>query len=223
MALTLADKFNTRDALTFETQACRARARQYGQIMTMLDWSQKCLGRIPTKTGSLIDFEIATAFVVAAIEIWRRRNTRLSCGIPKRIQNFPGQPRGLHTPLAPCTMKRTPTRVMVFHPFKQREHIIPAPTFITQRSPTIVVCTLATHINHAVNRRAAAKHTPARITQLATVKTRISLGAIAPVCARVTDTVQIPHRDMNPVPVIWPTRFKQQNAIIWIGGKAIGQ
>ena len=130
MGLPLPDKFNTCDALSFEAQACRARARQHHQVTTMLDRPQKSLGRIPTKTRALIDLEVTTAFVIAAIEIGRRRNTGLRRRVAKRIEDFPGQARGLHPPLAPRTMKRTRASVVIFHAFKQRQDLIPAPALI---------------------------------------------------------------------------------------------
>ena len=130
MGLTLPDKFNTCDALTFETQARRTCARQYRQIAAMLNRPQKRLGRVPAKTRALIDLEITTTFVIAAIEIRCRRNTRLRRRVAKRIQDFPRQARGLDPPLTPRAMKRTRTGVVIFHPFKQRQDIIPAPALI---------------------------------------------------------------------------------------------
>ena len=120
-------------------------------------------------------------------------------------------------------MKLAFTTVMVFHALIQRQEIFPAPTGIAQRCPAIVVCALAAHINHAVDRRTAAQHATTRITELATIQSGISLSAVTPIGARVADAVQIANGDMDPVPVILAAGLKQQHTIFRIGRQAISQ
>ena len=132
------------------------------------------------------------------------------------IKNLPGQSRTFDAPLTTRTMKLTRPQVMIFHAFKNRQHIIPAPARIALGSPAIVISTLTTHVNHAVNRGAATEHAATRITQLAAIESGIGFSPVTPVSARITNAVEITDRNVYPVIIVWPTRLKQQDAMFRI-------
>ena len=112
---------------------------------------------------------------------------------------------------------------VVFAGLEQRQHIVPRPARIAFARPTIVVACLAAHVDHAVDRRAAAQHLAPWITQAATTQAALCFGLEAPVGARVTDAEQVTDRNVNPRIVVAPAGFEQQHALLRIRRQSIGQ
>ena len=81
----------------------------------MLNGAQIRLRCTPTKTGTLIDLKVAGTFVVPTIEICGGRDARLIGCIAKRVEDLPGQARGLDTPFATGAVEFAFAAVVVFH------------------------------------------------------------------------------------------------------------
>ncbi|MNV79421.1 hypothetical protein D3C71_1729740 [compost metagenome] len=101
--------------------------------------------------------------------------------------------------------------------FEERQHVIPAPAGTAHLSPEVVVAGLAAHVDHAVDRRAAAEQFSAWVAERAAVQAIFLLGRKTPVSARVVDAVEITDRDMDPVVVVIAAGFQKQDAIARVG------
>src|SRR5690606_26974060 len=119
--------------------------------------------------AALVDLEIGTTFVVAPIEIVDGRNVGLLRRNTESIQDFPGQPLALDTPSARAAMEFAGAGVMVFDVLEDRQDVLPAPAGVPLRRPAVVVGRLAAHVDHAVDGRTAAQHSPTRIPQPAII------------------------------------------------------
>ncbi len=106
---------------------------------------------------------------------------------------------------------------------EKRQHIIPAPTLVAELSPLVVVARLAAHIDHAVDRRAAAQHLAARIVDGSSAQAGLRLGLEAPVGARVVHAIEIADRDVDPQVIVLAAGFQQQHGNLRIGGQAVGE
>ena len=84
-------------------------------------------------------------------------------------------------------------------------------------APVVVIAGLAQHVNHAVDRRQAAHHFPARVVQAASIKARLRLGLEQPVGPRIADGKQVADGDVKPNPIVFPTGFQKQHALCRIG------
>ena len=107
---------------------------------------------------------------------------------------------------------------------KVRQAVVPSPCIIAcDLRPLVVVPRLAAHINHAIDTAATAQYFAARVAQLPAVKALVGLGFVQPVGAWVAYAVQITHRNMNPVVIIFAACFNQQYALSFIAAQAVGQ
>ena len=113
--------------------------------------------------------------------------------------------------------------MMIFGSQEIGQDIVPAPADIAQLAPVVVIGRLAAHVDHAVDRGAAAEQLAARIDQGASVETWLRLGLHHPVGARIADAVQIADRDMHPVIVVAAACFQQQDARGGILRQTVGQ
>ena len=111
--------------------------------------------------------------------------------------------------------------VVVLVRTEPRQHLVPRPAGIAQGSPAVVVGALTAHVDHAVDRGAAAQHAPARIANDPATQPGIGLGVEHPVGSGVADAVQIAHRDMDPQVVIRPARLEQQHGYRRIGRQPV--
>ena len=75
---------------------------------------QKCFGRVPSYATLLVHFEVATTFVIAAIEIIYFGNACLCRSLAKSIQDIPAQTLFFYSPLTASSMKIICACVMVF-------------------------------------------------------------------------------------------------------------
>jgi len=75
----------------------------------------------------------------------------------------------------------------------------------------IEILGLAADIDHAVDRRRAAQHLAARPEDAAVGGTRVGLGLIAPVDARIGEGLAKAQRDVNPAVLVLTARLEQQD------------
>jgi hypothetical protein len=115
------------------------------------------------------------------------------------------------------------TVLIVLRAPKDREHVIPAPTPITERCPVIVVTALPAHVDHGVNGGTAAEHLAAGVDDLAPVEPRVGLSAKTPIRAWIVDREQVADRNVDPGVGIRTPRFDQKHAIATTGGKTVSQ
>jgi hypothetical protein len=104
-----------------------------------------------------------------------------------------------------------------------REHVLPAPGVVADRSrPAVVVARLAAHVDHPVDARTATERLAARVSQSATVEPGVGFGLVEPVGSRIADAVQVADWDVDPVIVVAPTGLDQQHVVAGIGRQPIG-
>jgi hypothetical protein len=174
--------------------------------------------------AALVDLEVVDAEIVPGVEVLGARDARLLAGRDERLENVPAQAVRLHPPFAAGAVEFGRAAVMVFAALEQRQHGIPAPAGVADgRRPAVVILALAAHVDHAVDRRAAAEHAPARIQKRTAVEPRLLARVISPVRARIADAIQIADRDVDPVVVVAAARFEQQHANVRIGRQPIGE
>ncbi|MNF99989.1 hypothetical protein D3C84_829100 [compost metagenome] len=149
--LTLPTRTDRRCAAVFQEHAVDFNVGQHGEIGTMADRFEKCLGRVPANPGLLIDLEVAAAFVVALIEVIDAGDAALFGGAAERIENRPGQSLALDPPFPGGAVKLRVAGKMIFAFLEQRQHIVPTPAGIAIGRPTVVVAGLAAHVDHAVD------------------------------------------------------------------------
>lgn len=126
-------------------------------------------------------------------------------------------------PLAAVAVKFRTAGKMVFALLEQWQDVFPAPAGIAFCGPTVVVPGLATHIDHAVDRRAATQHLASRIAQRTALQAFLGFGLEAPVGAWVADAEQVADGNVDPGVIVATASFEQQHTVGRIGGQAIGQ
>ena len=176
-------------------------------------------GRGPAHPLPLVHLEEARALVVAVVEIGARLDAELPRALLHRVEDLPAQPLRRDLPAAAAAVHRRGAGVMVFGLQEVGQDIVPAPAKVAELAPVLVVRRLAAHVDHAVDRRAPARHLAAGIDQAAPVEPRLGRRLHHPVGARVADAVEVPHRDMDPVVGIAATGFEQEHA----GARILGE
>ena len=177
---------------------------------------QEGLGRAHPKAAALIHVEVADAGVVAGVEVVDARDAGLLRPPPRTHRGCPSADvvwRTRHSPRAPC---RCAVRASARSDncTRARENPATRSTSATRHRPwpsaqRVVVARLATHVDHAVDARAAAQHLAARIQQVAAVESRFRFGAVAPVGARIADAAQIAHGNVDPAIVVRSRRLRR--------------
>ena len=124
-------------------------------------------------------------------------------------------PRRLDPPLAAGAVELVGAPPVVLRALEVGQHVVPGPAGIAELAPVVVVGRLAAHVDHAVDRRAAAQHLAARIVQRTSVQAGLGLGLEAPVGARVAHGVEIADRDVDPEVVVAAAGLQQQDAVRW--------
>ena len=212
-----------RGAVVLQQHFIDLHAGQHGQVGTLEHGADKRFGGIPAHTGALVHLKVSTALIVAAIEVIDAGDAVLRSRVAEGIQNRPGITLLLNPPLALGTVQRGVPGIVFFTAFEQRQYVLPGPALIAHGCPAVVITGLTTHVDHAVDRRAAAQHLTARVTQAAALQAGLGFGFEAPVSARVTNAIKVTHRDMDPRVVVLPTRFEQQHVVLGIGRQPIRQ
>ena len=78
---------------TPEPQAPYRRVGEHGEVLAILDRTQKRLGGVPSHAAALVHLEARAALVVAAIEILDCGESELYRGVPYCIEDFPSDAR----------------------------------------------------------------------------------------------------------------------------------
>ncbi|KAG0921338.1 hypothetical protein G6F32_015151 [Rhizopus arrhizus] len=126
-ALAAAPQLHAHAALAFEHQLLGLRARHHMQVRAIAPRSQKRFGRVPPPAAPLVHFEVATAEVVAPVEVLHARNAFLLSRAGKCFQDVPAQALGLDAPLAPGAVEFVGAAVIVLAALEDRQHLVPAP------------------------------------------------------------------------------------------------
>ena len=87
----------------------------------------------------------------------------------------------------------------------------------------VPVFLLSAHVDHRVDRRAAAQNAAARVVDRAAREVLIGLGAVAPVGARIRYGVQVADRDIDPEPVVLAAGLEEQDSVLRILRQPVGE
>ena len=114
--------------------------------------------------------------------------------------------------------------VMVLVTHEIRQTVVPGPGVLTgDLGPLVVIPGLATNVEHAVDTGTTSQGFAPGVDQRTPVKAGVRVRAEAPVGARVVDTVEIAHRNVDPVVVVPATGFDQQYPVGRICTEAVGE
>jgi len=125
--------------------------------------------------------------------------------------------------LTPLAVEGVLRAVMVFGATEVGQHIVPAPAGVAHLPPEIVIARLTAHVDHAIDRRTAAKHLSTRVVQRATVQPRLGLGPEAPVQGRVAHRIEVAHRHVHPEAVVAAPCLEQKDPASGVGAQPVGQ
>ena len=212
------------DAPAIDEETAHMRLRPQRQVRSRQGGLQEGARRRPAPPAMLVDLEIAAAFIVAAVEIVGGRDALLGRGAAEDLEHLPGQPLPGDPQFAAAPVigpRRVHLAVLALQEIGQ--HVRPAPAFIAELAPVVVIRRLAAHVDHAVDRRRAAEDLAARIGDRAAVQSGNRLGLHAPVGARIAHGVEIADRDVEPDPVVLAARLDQQHAMAAGRGQAVGE
>ncbi len=200
------------------------RTGQHAQVRPAAGGTQERLGGGPADAAPLGHLEIAAALVVAPVEVvglgdaallGARRETRRGSPTTTRGGSIRHSPPAPWNSLAPCQWSSD--RLNRGSTSSQR------PARVAELPPVIVVGRLAAHVDHAVDRGAAAEHLAARIVQRAAVEPGIGLGLQAPVGARIAHGVEVADGHVDPEIAVAAAGLEQQHPVARIGRQAVGQ
>ncbi|MNZ74630.1 hypothetical protein D3C78_930830 [compost metagenome] len=104
-----------------------------------------------------------------------------------------------------------------------RQHVGVGPALVAQRMPVVVVAVVATDVDHAVDRAAAAERLAARLVALATAQARLRHGMEGPVDVPGRQDRGDPQRGVDQRGGIFRAGFQQADADGRIGAQAVGQ
>ena len=199
-------------AAALEDHAPHMHAGHHRQVRALHRRAQEGAGQRVPPAVLLVDAEIADAFVVAAVEIVTGGDADCLRGAGEIVQHLPAQALPVHAPRAIAGMRVRCAGRIALGSHEIGQHVVPAPAGAAHLPPAVIIRRLPPDIEHAVDRRAAAQHPPARIKQAAAAEARFGLGAEAPVGARIVDAVKIADRDVDPRIIVAPAGLEQQHA-----------
>ncbi len=134
--------------------------------------AQERLRRAPAPAAALVHLEVGVAEIVAAIELGDLRDPALLGGIAPRVEDLPAHAPFLDAQLAARAVKLVGAVLVVLGALEHRQHVVPRPAAQPERRPVVVVGPLTAHVDHRVDRRAAAEHLAARVADRAAVQAR---------------------------------------------------
>src|SRR5687767_12016830 len=137
--------------------------------------AQERAGRAPAPAALLVHLEIGAAEVVAAVEHLDRRDTALGRGRAPGVDDFPAHARVFDADLAAGAISVDGPTFVILQRCKYWEYVFPGPSPVAERCPVVPVVLLAAHVDHGVDRRAAAEHAAARIVDRATGEVLVGL------------------------------------------------
>ena len=194
--------------------------RQVGPVARRF---QEGLRRVPARAPALVDHELAGALVVAVVEVRRPCDADLVAGALEGVEDFPADPRLLDPPFAAGAVEGVGRAEMVLGLPEQGQHVVPGPAAVAHLGPAVIVPRLAAHVDHAVDRGAAAEHPAARIVERPAVQPVLGFGLQAPVGARIALGVEIADRHLDPEIVVLAAGLEQQDAVAPVFRQPVGK
>ncbi len=180
-------------------------------------------GRAPALAVLDIVVVAPDAFLLGPVEVGVERvaglHPRLDEGVEQRI----GAGGRAHRQLAARAVEFAGAAVVRLGLAEGLQHLVVGPVAQPHLRPAVVVQPVAAGVDHAVDRRGAAQHPPARPGDAAAVQMRLGLGGEAPVA--VAPGEQAPGHDRHAehrVPVAG-ARLDQQHAAATVGRQPVGQ
>ena len=101
-----------------------------------------------------------------------------------------------------------------------RQHVLERPAGVAELAPMVEILGLAANIDHAVDRRRAAQHLAARPEHSAIGRTGVGFGLVAPVDARIGESLAEAQRDVNPAVRVLAAGLDQHDAGCWVFAKS---
>ena len=132
-------------------------AGPHGQVRPVHDRPQVRLGAAPAPAAALVHLEVGVAEVVAPVELGDLGNAALLGRVAPRVEDLPAHPALLDPHLAADPVALVGAVLVVLRPHEHRQHVVPAPAAVAERRPVVVVAALPPHVDHRVDRRAAAE------------------------------------------------------------------
>ena len=201
-----------------------------GEIRSVGDGMQEGIGHRPATATPLVDVEVRTAGVVTAVELVDRGDAHLGSGGLPGVQDLPAHPRPLDGDLTTGAVPLVGAAEVVFQLLVDRQRLAgpsgppQQPSLVTGGlRPQVVIGGLSAHMDHGVDRRAAADHAAPRVVNAAAGQTWVGLGREAPVGAGVGDRVQVAHRHLDPEPVVFAAGLNQEHTVIRVGAEPVGE
>src|SRR5262249_49233682 len=124
------------------------------QVRPVQHGAQESARRAPAPAALLVHLEIGAAEVVAAVEGGNAGNAALGGGLAPGVDDVPAHARVLDPDLAALTVEVLGT---VLERLEDVQDVVPRPTAVTERGPVVPVLLLAAHVDHGVDRGAAAE------------------------------------------------------------------
>ena len=131
----------------------------------------------PILVGDLVQ---AHAFLVWPVEVQVVRVARLHPGVHKALAHAVRRAQVGHVEGPALPVQGAADAFVVFGTHKVGQHIGPAPAGVALGGPVVVVGRLATHVNHGVDRAAAAQHLAPGLVAAPAVEPRLRHRALAP-------------------------------------------
>ncbi len=107
-----------------------------------------------TPSLPLVDREIRTTVIVAAVEVVDLGDADCLGRVAEGIEHFPVHSRHIDMPFAARAMYRVGARIVIFGALEDRQDVVPAPSFVAELPPMVVVGSL---ISGSTNRAAVSE------------------------------------------------------------------
>ncbi len=223
IAAVAAGVFDPCCAPALEDHALRQGVGDNPQIRAVHRRTQEGLCRIPAPSAVLVDLEKTGTLVAAGIEINCRHIAEFLRALLKSLEDVPGQSLFRDFPFSAGPVQVRSAGMMILGFQEMGQHVVPAPTGVAHLAPVVVIRGLAPHVDHSVDRTAAAQNLAARIDKTAPVQARFARGFHHPVDTGIADAIEVSDRYMDPVVIVISARLQQQNPRFRILGQAVRQ
>src|SRR5690606_17171194 len=132
------------------------RMRQDFEIRPPESRPQERLRRAPAHAAPLVHLEVGVAEIVATVELRNLRDPALLRRFAPRIEDLPADAALLDAQLAARPVKLVGAVLIVLRALEYGQHVVPGPPAVAELGPVVVVAALPAHVDHRVDRRAAA-------------------------------------------------------------------
>ena len=166
---------------------------------------------------------VARAFLCRAVEVVVARNADFAGAGDERVHELMGlaDVGGAKRTVAAVVIGRA-ARVALAA-LEVRQHVVPGPALVAERSPVVVILALAADEDEAVDRARPTQTLAARPVDLPAVHRRLGLGLEHPVPGRMEHGLRIPDRHMDPRVPVALAGFQQQYAVAAALGQPVGE